>query len=133
MFEWNMRTGPGNLAAVASGEMRQPPSPVWYESWPRLLAEYRRVGWNEPRWFTRLERRITVLMLDDIGLDTGTPYRESFLVRHIEWSYSAGRTLILTVNDPPEEWKRVLGERASDRLRDPKQFINVRVTQPSLR
>jgi DNA replication protein DnaC len=121
-FQWNMSTSPGVRAAVESGEDQAEPSPCWFERWSRLLALYRRERWDEEGWFEQLERAVTVLMLDDIGVDAGTPFRESFLLRHIEWALDRGRSLVLTLNAPPPRWSEVLGERAADRLQDSRWF-----------
>lgn len=115
-FYWNMVTGPGNREAVASGEEQVRLSPCWFESWPRLLALHRRERWDEEGWFEQLEERVTVLVLDDVGVDAGTPYRESFLLRHVEWAAGHGRALILTLNDRSKDWGRVLGERVHSRI-----------------
>ena len=130
-FVWNMVTGPGLRAAVDSGEVQGLPSPCWFESWPRLLALHRRERWDEEGWFSLLEERVAALMLDDVGIDAGTPFRESFLLRHIEWASDvAGRCLVLTVNDQPGDWRRVFGERVVDRLADQRRFALVAVSTP---
>lgn len=133
-FYWNMATGPGLRAAVAAGDAPRRPAPCWFESWPRLLALQRRVRWDEEEWFDQLEERVAVLMLDDVGVVAGTPFREALLLRHLEWAAEVdGRVLILTLNDPPASWPRVLGERVADRLVDPVRFVVVEVPGPSLR
>ncbi len=132
-FQWNMVTSPGVRAAVDSGDDRGEPSPCWFESWSRLLSLYRRETWDEQGWFDKLKDCVDVLMLDDIGVDVGTPYRESFLLRHVEWSYSAGRSLILTLNSPPADWSKAIGERAADRLQDKRWFLRVPFSGKSLR
>jgi DNA replication protein DnaC len=133
MFHWNMVTAPGVRETVKSGEEKQRPSPVWFERWPRLLARHRGARWDEDEWFEQLEG-VTVLMLDDVGVDAGTPYRESFLLRHVEWAEDrADRALVLTLNDPPEEWDTALGQRVADRLVEPRRFLTVRVPGGSAR
>jgi hypothetical protein len=132
-FQWNMVTAPGVRESVASGEERQAPSPVWFERWPRLLAQHRRESWDEAGWFAQLDR-VSVLMLDDVGVDAGTPYRESFLLRHVEWAEDrADRALVLTLNDSPEKWDTVLGQRVADRLLEPRRFLTVYVPGGSAR
>ena len=132
-FYWNLVTAP-RPSAAASDEGRVRPSPCWFESWPRLLALHRRARWDEEAWFDLLEERVAALVLDDVGVDVGTPYRESFLLRHIEWASEVPRrVLVLTLNDPPSEWATVLGERNNDRLLDPSRFTAVSVDGPSLR
>jgi len=129
-FQWNMVTGPGLRAGVEAGDIKREPSPCWFESWPRLLALHRRDRWDEEGWFEQLEG-VASLMLDDVGVDAGTPYRESFLLRHLEWSVDRpGRSLVLTINDPVTAWRAVLGERAVDRVMD---FAYVHVAGESLR
>lgn len=133
-FYWNMATGAGVAAAIAAGDLKRRPSPCWFESWSRLLSLYRRERFDEEGWFDQLEERVSVLMLDDVGVDTGTPFRESFLLRHVEWAADrAGRSLILTINAPPSEWLGALGARVADRLVDPARFSVVEVAGPSLR
>jgi hypothetical protein len=126
-FWWNMVTAPGSRAAVESGEEKPQPSPVWFERWPRLLAQHRRETWDEAGWFEQLDR-VTVLMLDDVGVDAGTPYRESFLLRHVEWAEDkADRALVLTLNESPEKWDAVLGQRVADRLVERRRFLTVHI------
>lgn len=133
-FYWNMVTGPGLRAAVDAGDAVARPSPCWYESWPRLLALHRRERWDEESWFDQLEERVAVLMLDDVGVDAGTAFRESFLLRHVEWAADRpGRSLVLTVNDRPADWVRTLGERLADRLLDASRFAVVEVPGASRR
>lgn len=125
-FYWNMVTGVGNRTAVERGDRAPRLAPCWFESWSRLLSLHRREKWDEEGWFEQLEERVSVLVLDDVGVDAGTPYRESFLLRHVEWASAPGRALILTVNDPPSAWDTVLGERIEARLRN--RFLLVRVS-----
>lgn len=133
-FYWNMVTGPGLAAAVATGDVKRDPSPCWFESWPRLLAKQRRQSWDEESWFDVLEERVAALMLDDVGVDAGTPFRESFLLRHLEWAADRrGRLLLLTLNDRPDDWLRVFGDRVTDRLTDPRRFTVVHVGGASKR
>lgn len=130
MFQWNVLTAP--QALCEEGESPAP-APVWFERWSRLLAQNRRERWDEAGWFEQLED-VSVLMLDDIGVDTGTPYRQSLLLRHLEWAEDrAGRRLFLTLNDPPSEWERLLGERVADRLAEARRFLVVHVPGGSLR
>lgn len=129
-FQWNVLTAPG---AAAEAEEAPTPSPVWFERWSRLLARNRREHWDEEGWFEQLDG-VDVLMLDDVGVDTGTPYRQSFLLRHLEWAEDrAGRALVLTLNDPPLRWGAVLGERAADRMLERRRFLSVHVPGGSLR
>jgi DNA replication protein DnaC len=121
------------IAAEANGEGRREPSPVWFESFSRLLRLQRRQSWDEQGWFDDLEQNVSVLMLDDVGVDAGTPFRESFLLQHIEWMFSAKASLILTLNAAPEEWKMLLGPRINDRLLDSRWFLKVPLTGPTLR
>jgi DNA replication protein DnaC len=73
-------------------------------------------------------------MLDDVGAETGTQYRQALLLRHLEWAEDRrGRRLILTLNDPPSKWKDALGERAADRLLEQRRFLSVPVPGRSLR
>src|SRR5216684_8516925 len=69
MFAWNIVTSPQLRARVASGEYPEKPSPCWFERWSRLLALQKRTKWDEEGWFEQLEERVTVLMLDDVGVD----------------------------------------------------------------
>ena len=133
-FYWNLVTGVGVAEAVEAGILPRLPSPCWYESWPRLLAARRREKWDEEGWFEQLEERVSALMLDDVGVDAGTPFRESILLRHVEWAAErSGRILILTLNDRPPEWTRVLGDRVADRLLDATRFAVVELAGASLR
>lgn len=130
LFQWNVLTTPGQKYEP---DEKLEPSPCWFERWSRLLARNRREHWDEEGWFDQLEN-VTVLMLDDIGVDTGTQYRQSFLLRHLEWAEDRrGRRLILTLNDPPKAWEKSLGERAADRMLEQRRFLTVHVPGGSLR
>jgi DNA replication protein DnaC len=136
MFAWNMATAPGVRAAIASGEDKQKPSPVWFERWSRLLAQHRREHWDEAGWFELLDDRVTILMLDDITVETSTQYRESFLLRHIEWAEDrADRALVVTMNESPAELieKNLLPSRVLDRITEERRFVPVRVGGETLR
>jgi hypothetical protein len=127
-FYWNMVTGPILRAQVEAGEAAKLPSPCWYESWSRLLSLHRRERWDEESWFSHLEERVGVLMLDDVGVDAGTPFRESFFLRHLEWAVDRpGRALVVTINADPEDWEVALGQRVADRVSDPARFTLVRL------
>jgi DNA replication protein DnaC len=131
LFQWNVLTKPDPLP-LELGETAEP-SPCWFERWSRLLARNRREHWDEEGWFEQLEG-VTVLMLDDVGAETGTQYRQALLLRHLEWAEDRrDRRLILTLNDPPSKWKDVLGERAADRLLEQRRFLSVPVPGRSLR
>ena len=130
-FQWNVLTAP-DQAPLERGE-RPDPSPVWFERWSNLLALNRRQDWDEAGWFEQLGD-VTVLMLDDVGAETGTQYRQALLLRHLEWAEDRrGRRLVLTLNDSPSQWKRVLGERAADRMLERRRFLVVPVPGESLR
>jgi hypothetical protein len=131
---WNLATAPGVRAAVLSGDDPEEPSPCWFERFSRLLALRRREQWDEAGWFEQLEQRVSALVLDDVGVDAGTPYRESFLLQHVEWAQDRrGRALVITLNPPPAKWEEVLGERIADRLLDPRWFLKVQLGGASLR
>lgn len=134
-FRWNMNTNPLLLAKIEVGTFEQTHlSPCWFERWPRLLALQGRRNWDEASWFEKLEEDVACLMLDDISVDTGTAFRESFLIRHLEWSEDRlGRMLILTVNEYPAEWGRLYGARTADRLLEERRFKLVEVSGTSLR
>jgi len=131
LFQWNVLTAP-DQAAPESGECPFP-APCWFERWSRLLARNRREHWDEEGWFEQLED-VAVLMLDDVGAETGTQYRQALLLRHLEWAEDRrGRRLILTLNDPPSQWEAVVGERAADRMLERRRFLAVSVPGESLR
>lgn len=133
-FQWNMVTAPGVRRGVESGEEDEELAPCWFEHFSTLLALHRRERWDEQGWFERLDEHVSALMLDDIGVDAGTPYRESFLLRHIEWMFrSRSRALILTLNAPPTAWSTLLGQRIADRLLDSRWFVRVALVGESLR
>lgn len=133
-FEWNLSTGPLLLKKIAAGEVEQEPSPVWFVRWQRLLAQERRQKLEEAGWFDLLDENVTVLMIDDIGVETGTSFREGLLLQHLEWvEDKKGRTLILTVNINPSEWQRLLGVRITDRLMESRRFTIVKVDGDNLR
>ena len=133
LFQWNVLTASGARDAAENGEECDDPSPVWFERWSRLLARNRREHWDEEGWFEQLER-VTVLMLDDVGAETGTQYRQSLLLRHLEWAEDRrGRRLILTLNDPPSKWGEALGERVADRMLERRRFLAVHVPGGSFR
>jgi len=136
MFTWNMATSPGVRASVASGEDPQRPSPVWFERWSRLLLHHRSAKWDELGWFEQIEDRVTVLMLDDITVDTGTQFRESLLLNHFEWAEDRDdRALILTMNESPDELikRKVFTERITDRICEARRFDLVEVSGGSRR
>lgn len=139
-FYWNMVTAPGYDDPSEPGEP-QLPSPCWFISWATFLASLRPRGnregsvsfISEAVWFADLEERVLALMLDDVDVDAGTPFRESLLLRHMEWATVPGRRLILTLNSPPARWGGIFGERIADRLADPARFTLVPVLGKSLR
>lgn len=134
-FRWNMATSPTLQAKIDAGTFKQTHlAPCWFERWPRLLALQKRTKWDEESWFENLEEDTALLMLDDIGVDVGTPFRESFLLRHLEWAEDKrGRALILTFNTEPMAWKTSFGERTFDRLTESRRFAIVKVTGERLR
>lgn len=133
-FEWNLSTGPLLLKKIAAGEVEQEPSPIWFIRWQRLLAQERRQKLDENGWFDTLDENVTVLMIDDIGVETGTEFREGLLLQHLEWvEDKKGRTLILTVNINPTEWPRRLGVRIADRLIETRRFTLVKMDGENLR
>lgn len=134
MFRWNLATAPGVRKAIAEGRSKEKPSPCWFERWPRLLSLQKRNSWDEEGWFELLDECTTVLMLDDIGIDAGTLFRESFLLRHIEWTEDKdGRALILTLNVGTGAWGATFGERIVDRLLERRRFDIVELQGENLR
>lgn len=133
-FEWNLSTGPELLKKVAAGEVEQEPSPVWFMRWQRLLAQERRQKLDTDGWFDKLDEFVTVLMLDDVGVEAGTKFREGLLLQHMEWAEDKrGRSLILTLNNPLALWPATFGERIADRLTEERRFMMVEVTGDNLR
>lgn len=133
-FEWNLDTDPVGLEKIRLGLEEQDPSPVWFERWQRLLARERRQKLDEDDWFDKLDECVTVLMIDDIGMEQGTTFREGFLMRHLEWAEDKrGRALILTFNTDPSRWTDTLGERITDRITERRRFTQVKVEGTTLR
>lgn len=133
-FEWNLSTGPALLKKIAAGEIEQEPSPVWFMRWQRLLAQERRQKLDEDGWFDKLDECVTVLMLDDVGVEAGTKFREGLLLQHIEWAEDKrGRSLILTLNTPLASWPSTFGERISGRLMEDRRFAMVEVNGDNFR
>ncbi len=131
LFQWNVLTAPRRVPD-APGEEAEP-SPCWFERWSRILARNRREHWDEEGWFEQLEN-VTVLLLDDISVETGTQYRKTLLLRHLEWAEDRDdRQLILTLNEGSREWADILGERVADRMQEQRRFLSVLVSGASLR
>jgi DNA replication protein DnaC len=132
-FEWNLQTDPYTLTPKGIEEME--PSPCWFETWQRLLRNERRHKLDEEEgWFDMLEANVTVLMLDDVGVEAGTPFREGLLLQHIEWAEAKrNRALIFTLNTPLVEWPDTFGERIAFRLNETRRFTVIEVNGGNLR
>lgn len=131
LFQWNVLTA--ERATPVEKDEQVFPAPCWFERWSAILARNRRADWDEVGWFDALDD-VTVLMLDDIGSETGTEFRQSLMLRHLEWAEDKKeRMLILTLNTAPPQWEKVLGERVADRLLEQRRFLTVRVPGGSLR
>jgi len=131
LFQWNVLTAERTTPVEKDEQVF--PSPCWFERWSSILARNRKTDWDEVGWFESLDD-VTVLMLDDVGVETGTPYREALLLRHLEWAEDDDRRmLILTLNDPPSKWPKVVGERVADRMIEQRRFLAVHVPGESLR
>jgi DNA replication protein DnaC len=133
MHQWNMVTHPDVIRGWESGEDPRMLAPCWFERFSHLLRLQRRQSWDEEGWFEQLQRDVRVLMLDDIGVDAGTPFRESFLLSHIDWMFDTKARLILTTNARPEHWKAAFGPRINDRLLDSRWFLKIPFSGPTLR
>lgn len=131
-FQWNIVTSPEVVAAVLSGEDERLLAPCWFERFSRLLTMNRRPEWDAADWFQQLEESVACLMLDDVGTDTGTQFRESFLLQHLDWALDFDRRVVVTMNLPLERWAAVLGEPTADRLLS-SDFTKVEFSGESLR
>ena len=144
-WAWNVVTAPRVLAMVASGDFRRRPAPASFYRWRDLksLLDRAKVGstpWDETPTLTaekvlrEIEDRCVVLAVDDIDVDTLTPWKEEILLRLLELPVSGCRVVVTTNADPasPDGIAR-LGERVVDRLLDPQTFARFHLTGNSLR
>jgi len=133
--QWNMMTIP--LLPGASMEGITPDyigAPCHFVQWDRVLEKYRRERFDQTAWFDGLNTDIDVLMIDDVSAEKVSAYKESFLLRHIEWPFEKkGRALILTMNTHPSKWPDVFGDRTTARLLNPKWFLAYEVKGTGLR
>jgi len=125
MWEWNMAT----ITPVHDSGDTPDPTPCWFLQWSEFLQSQRRTDLNKPSWMDLRNEHVSALLLDDIDVEAGTPFRETETLSQLEWSrYKRGRALIVTCNIGPERWEEMLGARIDRRLRDPDRFHAVHVT-----
>lgn len=142
---WNLVTAPKVLEAVGAGDFRPRPAPAMFYRWRDLksLLDRAKVGqtpWDEMPPLTaekvlrEIEDRCVVVALDDIDVDTLTPWKEEILLRLLDLPLRGTRVVITTNANPasPEGIAR-LGERVVDRLLDAQLFARFALTGDSLR
>ena len=143
---WNLTTAPKVLAAVEAGDFRRRPAPATFYRWRDLKSLLDRAKIGQTPWddemppltaekvLRELEERCSVLALDDIDVDTLTPWKEEILLRLLDLPLQGTRVVITTNADPtsPDGVAR-LGERVVDRLMDPSLFARFALTGNSLR
>lgn len=137
-FQWNVVTSPAYVESMrhddvdVDGEL----SPVWFERFSNVLAMGRGRGASLGTlelWVEAVHDVVSALVLDDVAVEAGTPFRESTLLRLVEWAFDRNRRLVLTLNASPVEWAATVGERVADRLLDASQFLTAGLSGRSLR
>lgn len=98
----------------------------------RRLSPFEKVADGELTWFDHLERDISALVIDDIGMRELTDHRADILKSHVEWS-AKGRILILTTNVPRADWTTHFGDRLADRFNEARRFHVLNVGGASMR
>ena len=123
-------TGKTHLAAAAANAMRARGVEVGFFVVPDLL-DLLRSGYSRGDYDQLLDvlKNIAVLVLDDLGAETGTDWATEKLFQIINYRYNRRMPLLVAMNSDPD----TLEERIADRLCDVDWCLQIRLEVDSWR
>lgn len=142
-YHWFLTAGDPILAAVKEGRMRKRVAPVWFETWSSISQRFRQARRfpyeaddekpDDMVLLGEIRERVELMMIDDIDIGEGTPFKEELLLSLIDL-VEEGKRIILTMNMDPVEAARLgrLSERVVDRITG-NQFLALQMQGRSLR
>lgn len=124
-------TGKTHLAAAIANELRSLGNQVMFTTTPELL-DYMRVTFDPKsnvRFDTRFQeiKNVPILVLDDIALESATPWAKEKLFQIIDYRYLRKMPTVFTTSKAPEE----LDARLKTRLSDTRLCDVITITAPS--